>query len=79
LSDTDLQDLIDRLSTRVGERTPIELLRIEVKFLTSLMQALLANIAPFAQARHDFFTQELTSMLEELDKPRIHLPNEEMM
>jgi len=69
----DLHDLISQVSTRLGSATPIELLRIEVKFLTVTLQGLLGQITPFSEARDEFFRVELAALLEALGKPKLHI------
>lgn len=70
----ELNELISKVAAKLGGGTPVELLRIEVQFLTSLLQQLLGSIVAFPEARAAFFRNELGRLLETLNKPTLHIP-----
>ena len=75
-ADVDVQGLIDRLAQRAGSETPLLLLRLEIEFLTSVTQALVANLIEFDKVRSQFLAKRLAELVEELSKPKLVMPHE---
>ena len=73
-SETRIEELVAKLASRAGTETPMILLRLEVEFLTYMLQSVLGNVMPFGEERLGFLAHRLEQIVDEASKPKLVMP-----